>query len=65
MTLALEPVTQLPQAMLLPTMAGHLAELGAAVSQCNLRNSKQAYHVHETAVALSALCTPRPAPLTI
>lgn len=63
-TVALEPVTRLPQPLLLPTLQGHLGELVAAVSQPKVASSRQAVQVRNTAMALSTLCTPRPAPIT-
>ncbi|MEU7823005.1 hypothetical protein [Catellatospora sp. NPDC049133] len=61
---ALEPVTRLPDALLLPPLQGHLAELAAAVSRADLRGSRHAAHVRSTAMALSTLCAPPPAQLT-
>jgi tetratricopeptide (TPR) repeat protein len=61
---ALDPVTQLPEPLLLPTMLGHLGELAEAVSRPEMRHSKQAAQVRNTAMALSAMCTPRPAQIT-
>jgi tetratricopeptide (TPR) repeat protein len=60
----LEPLTQLPEPLLLPTLLGHLGELTEAVSRPPMRHSKQAARVRNTAMALSAVCTPRPAQIT-
>jgi hypothetical protein len=61
---ALDPVTRLPEPLLLPTLLGHLGELTEAVSRPTMRHSKQSAQVRSTAVALSAMCTPRPAQIT-
>lgn len=61
---ALEPVAQLPQALLLPTLQGQLGELADALSAAPLSGSRQAARLRETAVALSASCIPRQAQIT-
>lgn len=61
---ALEPVTRLPDALLLPVLQGHLGELCAAASRPRAARSRQAARLRNTAMALSSLCTPRPDQIT-
>ncbi|GIH10072.1 hypothetical protein Rhe02_81390 [Rhizocola hellebori] len=61
---ALQPVTQLPEALLLPVLQGHLGELTAALSCPRMIGSRQAIQLRDTAMALSSMCTPHPTQIT-